>query len=155
MGFSRQEYWSGLLFPPSGDLPHPRIKTRSPVSSALASGFFTTARARDSYLCILISFTHTHTHTHTHTPQRWLQLLTLLSKWGYWDTERSSQLVNCWAEMWTSAEWPHSWHFPLLCYQSICWVFIMPDAMLTFYIALFNTKQKQQQQQNPFCRYRH
>ena len=26
MGFSRQEYWSGLLFPPPGDLPSPRIK---------------------------------------------------------------------------------------------------------------------------------
>ena len=24
-GFSRQEYWSGLLFPPLGDLPHPGI----------------------------------------------------------------------------------------------------------------------------------
>ena len=26
MGFSRQEYWRGLLFPPPGDLPHPGIK---------------------------------------------------------------------------------------------------------------------------------
>ena len=26
MGFPRQEYWSGLLFPPPGDLPDPRIK---------------------------------------------------------------------------------------------------------------------------------
>ena len=26
MGFSRQEYWSGLLLPPPGDLPHPGIK---------------------------------------------------------------------------------------------------------------------------------
>ena len=25
MGFSRQEYWSGLLFPPPGDLPNPGI----------------------------------------------------------------------------------------------------------------------------------
>ena len=30
MGFSRQEYWSGLPFPPSGDLPDPGIKP--PVS---------------------------------------------------------------------------------------------------------------------------
>ena len=35
MGFSRQESWSGLSFPPSGDLPDPGIKPRSPVSSAL------------------------------------------------------------------------------------------------------------------------
>ena len=28
MGFSRQEYWSGLPFPPPGDLPDPRDRTR-------------------------------------------------------------------------------------------------------------------------------
>ena len=41
-GFPRQEYWSGLLFPPSGDLPDPGIKPASPVSPTLASRFFTT-----------------------------------------------------------------------------------------------------------------
>ena len=29
MGFSRQEYWSGLPFPPPGDLPNPGIEPRS------------------------------------------------------------------------------------------------------------------------------
>ena len=29
MEFSRQEYWSGLPFPPPGDLPNPGIKLRS------------------------------------------------------------------------------------------------------------------------------
>ena len=43
MGFSRQEYWSGLLCPPSGDLPNPGIKPASLVSSALAGRFFTTS----------------------------------------------------------------------------------------------------------------
>ena len=38
MGFPRQEYWSGLLFPPPGDLLDPGIK---PMSPALAGGFFT------------------------------------------------------------------------------------------------------------------
>ena len=38
MEFSRQEYWSGLPFPPSGTLPNPSIK---PASPALAGGFFT------------------------------------------------------------------------------------------------------------------
>ena len=32
MGFSRQEYWSGLPFPTPGDLPNPGVKTASPVS---------------------------------------------------------------------------------------------------------------------------
>ena len=31
MGFSRREYWSGLLFPSPGDLPDPGIKPRSPA----------------------------------------------------------------------------------------------------------------------------
>ena len=35
MGFFRQEYWSGLPFPPPGDLPDPGIKPASPVSPAL------------------------------------------------------------------------------------------------------------------------
>ena len=43
MRFSRQEYWSGLLFPSPGDLPHPGIEPVSLECSALAGGFFTTA----------------------------------------------------------------------------------------------------------------
>ena len=34
MGFSRQEYWSGLPFPSLGDLPNPGIKPRSPTLQA-------------------------------------------------------------------------------------------------------------------------
>ena len=36
MRFSRQEYWSGLPFPPPEDLPDPRLEPTSPVSPALA-----------------------------------------------------------------------------------------------------------------------
>ena len=42
MGFSRQEYWHGLSFPPLGDLPDPGTDPVSPASPALAGGFFTT-----------------------------------------------------------------------------------------------------------------
>ena len=42
MGFSRQEYWSGLPFPSAGDLRHPGIEPRSLTPPALAGGFFTT-----------------------------------------------------------------------------------------------------------------
>ena len=34
MGFSRQEYWTGLPFPSPGDLPDPGIKPRSPALQA-------------------------------------------------------------------------------------------------------------------------
>ena len=45
MGFPRQEYWSGLPFPPPEDLPDSEIKPRSLASAAasrIAGGFFTT-----------------------------------------------------------------------------------------------------------------
>ena len=41
MGFSRQQYWSGLPYPPPGNLPNPGIEPESLVSLALAAGFFT------------------------------------------------------------------------------------------------------------------
>ena len=37
MGFSRQEYWSGLPFSSAGDLPNPRTKLRSPILQADSS----------------------------------------------------------------------------------------------------------------------
>ena len=43
MGFSRQESWSGLPRPPTGDLPDPRIKPASLMSPVLAGRFFTTS----------------------------------------------------------------------------------------------------------------
>ena len=45
MGFPRQEYWSGLPWPPSGDLPNPGIE---PASPALAGGFFTNRTTREA-----------------------------------------------------------------------------------------------------------
>ena len=42
IGFPRQEYCSGVPFPPPGDLPNPGIKPASPVDPALAGGFFIT-----------------------------------------------------------------------------------------------------------------
>ena len=44
MGFPRQEYWSGLPF------PTPEIKLMSPVSPALAGGFFTTEPVRKPFI---------------------------------------------------------------------------------------------------------
>ena len=41
MRFPRQEYWSGLLFPPPGDLPNPGIK---PAFLAFAGRLFTTMK---------------------------------------------------------------------------------------------------------------
>ena len=43
MEFSRQEHWSGLPFPPPGDLPNPGIEPMSHVSPALTCRFFNIA----------------------------------------------------------------------------------------------------------------
>ena len=40
MGFSRQVYWSGLQYPPPGDLPNPEIESAPLTSPALAGRFF-------------------------------------------------------------------------------------------------------------------
>ena len=43
MGFPRQKYWSGLPFPPPGDLPNKGIEPASLASPALAGKVFITA----------------------------------------------------------------------------------------------------------------
>ena len=43
MGFSRQEYWSGLPCPRPGDLPDPGTESTSLMSPTLAGGFFITS----------------------------------------------------------------------------------------------------------------
>ena len=47
MGFSRQEYWSGLPCPPSGDLPNVGIEPAPLMSPALPGGLFTTSGTWD------------------------------------------------------------------------------------------------------------
>ena len=55
VGFSRQEYWSGVPFPLSGDLPNPGIKSISLESPALVGGFFTTEPPGKPFPLTLIS----------------------------------------------------------------------------------------------------
>ena len=50
MGFSTQEYWSGLPCPPPADLPDSGIETPSHMSPALAGGFFTTTATWEALL---------------------------------------------------------------------------------------------------------
>ena len=49
MGFSMQESWGELPFPPLWDLPDPEIQPLSLVVPGLAGGFFTTGSPRVSY----------------------------------------------------------------------------------------------------------
>ena len=48
MGFSRQEYWSGLPCPPPGDLPNPGIEPAVLTSPALAGRFLATSATKEA-----------------------------------------------------------------------------------------------------------
>ena len=50
VGFFGQEYWSGLPFPPPGDLSDPGIELLSLLSPALAGGFFTSSTTWEASL---------------------------------------------------------------------------------------------------------
>ena len=47
MGFSEQEYWSGLSCPPLGNLPDPDVKPTPLMFPALVGKFFTTSATRN------------------------------------------------------------------------------------------------------------
>ena len=49
MGFSRQEYWSGLPCPSPGELPDPGIESESLASCALVNRFFTTGATWEAH----------------------------------------------------------------------------------------------------------
>ena len=51
IGFFRQEYWSGLLWPPPGDLPDPGIEPVSPMSLEWAGRFVTTSTIWEALKC--------------------------------------------------------------------------------------------------------
>ena len=53
LGFSRQEYWSGLLCPPPGDIPDPGIEPMSLLSLASAGVFFTTSTTWEAKFTLL------------------------------------------------------------------------------------------------------
>ena len=64
VGFSIQEYWSGLPCPPSGDLPNPRFEPLSLTSPALTGGFFTTSTTWEApVLCDMYANVCVHAQT--------------------------------------------------------------------------------------------
>ena len=54
MGFSRQEYWSGLSISPPGDLPDPGIEPVFPISPILAGSFFTAESSGKSLMELIL-----------------------------------------------------------------------------------------------------
>ena len=67
MGLSREEYWSGLLFPPLGSFPDPGIEPASPTLQADSLPLshrgspYIHVHTNNIYMCM---YTHTHTYTY-------------------------------------------------------------------------------------------
>ena len=58
LGFFQQEYWSGLPFPPPGDLPDPEMEPESLVSLTLAGRFFITEPPGKPRVTMLLLLSH-------------------------------------------------------------------------------------------------
>ena len=88
IGFSRQEYWRGLPCPPSGDLPKPRIKPESLISSALAGRFFATraweARCVCVCVCVCICFWYIYIYIYIYIYLRVRETDNILEGVGHW-----------------------------------------------------------------------
>ena len=82
MGFSRQEYWSGLPCSPSGDLPDPGIELSSLTSPALEGRFFmTSANWEACYVSISVSIS---SYIHTYILLLFLPCSTLSNIVPHW-----------------------------------------------------------------------
>ena len=79
MGFSKQEYWSGLPCPPPEDLPDPKIKLMSLMSPALAGGFFTTNATWEALKLLLSKAPKQHTGLNNHVGVVWPGPLVFMS----------------------------------------------------------------------------
>ena len=94
MRFSRQEYWSGLPFPPPADPPDQRTEPASVASPALArwqsDSFTTVLPGKPADTTPARTRAHTHTHTHTHTHRRWspLEMFTVKLSTREWDRKQ-------------------------------------------------------------------
>ena len=79
MGFSRQEYWSGLPCPPAGNLPDPGIEPVSLMSPALAGRFFTSGTTWETHHVTLGKSIHS-----AEPLVQQLSGLTLRQNWETW-----------------------------------------------------------------------
>ena len=83
MGFSRQEYWSGLPCLPPGDLPNPGIEPTSLMCPALTGGFFITSTTWEA---------HGHAYKGGKLMPTWIKkfpLPSVTSKWWIQDSSLS------------------------------------------------------------------
>ena len=103
MGFSRQEYWSGLPCPPPGDLPNPRVKPRSPALQA--DSLPDEPPGKPSFLHSVSEFIcwHSSLFDRTHTSLQWDPITCGRQK----APRYSSQMLHRWLEALTLMKFLH------------------------------------------------
>ena len=87
MGFSRQEYWSGLPFPLPGDLPNTGFKHASLASPALTAGFFTTESPGKPYR----EYNFIETHNNITKNENVIMNLTNMYKQVHWKLQNFAE----------------------------------------------------------------
>ena len=112
MEFSRQVYWSGLPFPPPGDLPNPGTESASPMSPALAGRFFLPESPRNSPKCLrrysyLFSISNVSMHWSVLTVSLFLPTLTIFT------FSLAPAFNTCWDCLFNCQESPPNCQIPL------------------------------------------
>ena len=115
VGFSRQEYWSGLPFPSPGDLPNPGIEPRSPT---LQADTLTSEPPGKPIYCIKIMWMWSLSLS--------FRISYLLYSWEMWD-----DTVSTWWMKWD--EW-HRYYDIAFGYSPFC----LKKALYGFYLAYVN-----------------
>ena len=97
MGFPRQEFWSGLPFPPPGHDSHPGIEPASLISTALPGRFLTTSATREArtkkvVLVCMLSRVQLFTTPRTIACQAPMSME--FSRQGYWSSNRGQSLYD-------------------------------------------------------------
>jgi len=117
MGFSRQEYWSGVAISFSRGSSWPRDWTHVFYVSCITGGFFTDWATRNAICVCMYMYTHTHTHTHTEH-----LLYTFLCQWtfrllpclGYWK--------RCCNKHWGTCILPNHVFLQIYAQDWDCWI---------------------------------
>ena len=112
MGFSRQEYCSGLPFPSPGDLPDPGIKPRSPASRADASTSEPPGKPNHPYILYMISYSW------------FLQVTKNEFKWFSYAIQRTNSRIKLWVHVCVQSTHSHAPTHYLIQFLSMkkCWV---------------------------------
>ena len=95
MGFSRQEPWSGWLFPPPGDFPHPGVKPASLMSPPLAGGFFTTSAILGAWLLDQLSSVNSWLHEEVFTK---VVLMAIIVLFHIYPASQSKNALDYWLD---------------------------------------------------------